>query len=249
MSTIAEPTTSPATGAALLLGCGAVAGALFPVVSFTQAFTRTGFDLRRHAISALTLGDLGWLQTANFALTGLLACAFALGVRRAARPGAAGASALSVRRAARPGAAGTSALSVRRTARPGAAGASALVIGPILIGAYGVAMVGGGVFTPDPALGWPAGAPAGLPEHLSTGSALHTVFGATAFMSLIVAGLVFARRFASRGWTAYSVISSLATFVLTVPPWGEDSASLRFAAGAVLIHAWLAALSLRLGKH
>ncbi|MEV4583106.1 DUF998 domain-containing protein [Nonomuraea jabiensis] len=233
MSTIAEPTTSPATGAALLLGCGAVAGALFPVVSFTQAFTRTGFDLRRHAISALTLGDLGWLQTANFALTGLLACAFALGVRRAARPGVAE----------------TSALGVRRAARTGVAGASALVIGPILIGAYGVAMVGGGVFTPDPALGWPAGAPAGLPEHLSTGSALHTVFGATAFMSLIVAGLVFARRFASRGWTAYSVISSLATFVLTVPPWGEDSASLRFAAGAVLIHAWLAALSVRLGKH
>ncbi|MFF4615568.1 hypothetical protein [Nonomuraea jabiensis] len=74
-------------------------------------------------------------------------------------------------------------------------------------------MVGGGVFTPDPA-----------------------------------AGLVFARRFASRGWMTYSVISSLATFVLTVPPWGEDSAGLRFAAGAVLISAWLAALSVRLGR-
>ncbi|MFI6738236.1 DUF998 domain-containing protein [Nonomuraea sp. NPDC050451] len=212
MSTIADPTTSPATGAALLLGCGAVAGILFPVVSFAQAFTRTGFDLRRHAFSALTLGDLGWLQIANFALTGLLACAFALGVRRAARPGPAGAA------------------------------------GPILIGAYGVAMVGGGIFAPDPALGWPAGAPAGLPEHLSTASALHTVFGATAFLSLMVAGLVFARRFGSRGWMAYSVISSLATFVLTVPPWSEDSASLRFAVGAVLISAWLAALSVRLGK-
>ncbi|MEV4360455.1 DUF998 domain-containing protein [Nonomuraea sp. NPDC049625] len=216
MSTVAEPLTSPARGAALLLGCGAVAGVLFPVVSFTQAFTRTGFDLRRHALSALTLGDLGWLQTANFVLTGLLACAFALGVRRAARPGV--------------------------------TGAAASLIGPILIGAYGVAMVGGGVFAPDPALGWPAGAPAGLPERLSTGSMLHTVFGATAFLSLIVAGLVFARRFASRGWMAYSVVSSLATFVLTVPPWGEDSASLRFAAGAVLISAWLAALSVRLGK-
>ncbi|MER6000730.1 DUF998 domain-containing protein [Nonomuraea angiospora] len=216
MSTSTEPTTSSATGTALLLGCGAIAGILFPVVSFTQAFTRTGFDLRRHALSALTLGDLGWLQTANFALTGLLACAFALGVRRAARPGV--------------------------------AGAAASLIGPILIGAYGVAMVGGGVFAPDPALGWPAGAPAGLPELLSTGSMLHTVFGATAFLSLIVAGLVFARRFASRGWMTYSVVSSLATFVLTVPPWGEDSASLRFAAGAVLISAWLAALSVRLGK-
>ncbi|MEV0201043.1 DUF998 domain-containing protein [Nonomuraea sp. NPDC050691] len=195
------------TGVSLLLGCGTVAGLLFPVASFAQAFTRTGFDLRRHAFSALTLGDLGWLQTATFALTGLLACAFALGVRRTARPG---------------------------------------VAGPILIGVYGVAMVGGGICTPDPALGWPAGAPAGLPEHLSIGSALHTVFGAAAFLSLIVAGLVFARRFAGRGWTACSVIGSLATAALTVPPWSEDSASLRFAAGAVLISGWLAALSLRL---
>ncbi|MEV8638984.1 DUF998 domain-containing protein [Streptosporangium sp. NPDC051023] len=209
-----EATTSSVRGVTpLLLACGTVAGFLFPVVSFAQAFTRTGFDLRRHAISSLALGDLGWLQTANFALTGLLACAFAIGVRRVVRPGVVGTA------------------------------------GPILIGVYGVAMVGGGFFRPDPALGWPAGAPAGLPDHLSTGSAMHTVFGAMAFMSLIVAGLVFARRPASRAWTVHSVTSSLATFVLTVPPWSQDSASLRFAAGAVLISSWLATLSLRLRNH
>ncbi|MBN6056561.1 DUF998 domain-containing protein, partial [Nonomuraea sp. RK-328] len=203
-------TSAPAPGIRLLLGCGTVAGLLFPVASFAQAFTRTGFDLRRHGLSALALGDLGWLQIADFALTGLLACAFALGVRRATRRG---------------------------------------VAGPLLIGVYGVAMVGGGFCTPDPALGWPAGAPAGLPEHLSTAGALHTVFGAAAFLSLIAAGLVFARRFASRDWTAYSVIGSLAAFALTVPPWSEDSAGLRFAAAAALISAWLAALSLRLRNH
>ncbi|MFI6596650.1 DUF998 domain-containing protein [Nonomuraea sp. NPDC050536] len=202
--------TRPVPTVAKLLNCGVLAGFLFPVASFAQAFTRTGFDLRRHALSSLDLGDLGWLQVANFALTGVLACAFAIGVRRASLPGLAG------------------------------------KVGPILIGVYGVAMVGGGVFTPDPALGWPAGAPAGLPEHASTHAVLHTIVGASAFLSLIVAGLVFARALPSRVWTVHSLASSLATFVITVPPWSQDSASLRFAAGAILISSWLATLAWRL---
>ncbi|MEV4656919.1 hypothetical protein [Micromonospora sp. NPDC049301] len=37
-----------------------VVGVLFPALSFGQAFTRSGFDLRRHALSSLTLGDLGF---------------------------------------------------------------------------------------------------------------------------------------------------------------------------------------------
>ncbi|WP_214317881.1 DUF998 domain-containing protein [Nonomuraea sediminis] len=193
-----------------LLDCGVVAGFLFPVASFAQAFTRTGFDLRRHALSSLDLGDLGWLQIANFALTGLLACAFAIGIWRASLPGLAG------------------------------------KVGPILIGVYGVAMVGGGAFTPDPALGWPVGAPEGIPDHLSTHSMLHNVVGATSFFTLMLAGLVFSRAFPSRGWTVHCLVNSLATFVITVPPWGDDSASLRFAAGAILISSWLAALAWRL---
>ena len=42
-----------------LLACGVIAGPLFMVVSLVQAFTRPGFDLKRHAISMLSLGDLG----------------------------------------------------------------------------------------------------------------------------------------------------------------------------------------------
>ncbi|GAA1899386.1 DUF998 domain-containing protein [Asanoa iriomotensis] len=206
---------APDTRAAPLLLCGAAAGVLFVAVSFAQAFTRSGFDLREHALSALTLGDLGWLQVTNFVVTGLLAGAFAIGLRRVLRPG------------------------------------RAATAGPILIGLYGIAMIGGGLFTPDPALGWPAGAPAGLPERQSTGSTVHVVFGAVAFMSLIVAGIVFARREAGRGhrtWATYSVANSVAAFVLTALPWSEESASLRFAVGAVLISSWLVALSCRLHK-
>ncbi|HEX7745959.1 MAG TPA: DUF998 domain-containing protein [Micromonosporaceae bacterium] len=59
----------------------------FPVVSFGQALTRPGFDLRRHSLSSLTLGDLGWQQTINFVLTGLLAVTCAVELRLALRPG------------------------------------------------------------------------------------------------------------------------------------------------------------------
>lgn len=194
----------------LLLGCGTVAGLLFPVLSFGQAFTRSGFDLRRHALSALTLGDLGWLQFLAFVVTGLLAVAFAVGLWRVLRPGRAG------------------------------------TVVPVLVAVYGVAMIGGGIFVPDPALGWPPGAPAGLPEQASTGSILHTVCGAAAFLSLIAAGPLLARRFAARGdrgWALYSAVSGTVAFVLTAPPWSEESASIRFAVGAVLISGWLVALS------
>ncbi|MFF0155715.1 DUF998 domain-containing protein [Micromonospora sp. NPDC005203] len=196
----------------LLLGCGTIAGVLFPALSFGQAFTRSGFDLRRHALSALTLGDLGWLQVIAFAGTGVLAVAFAVGLWRALRPGRAG------------------------------------TVVPVLVGVYGVAMVGGGFFVPDPALGWPPGAPSGLPEQTSTGSILHTVCGAAAFLSLIGAGLLIARRFAGqghRGWALSSAASGVVAFVLTALPWSEESASLRFAVGAVLISGWLVAVSVR----
>ncbi|WP_444947469.1 DUF998 domain-containing protein [Micromonospora ureilytica] len=196
----------------LLLGCGTVAGLLFPVLSFGQAFTRSGFELRRHAVSSLTLGDLGWLQVIAFASTGVLAVAFAVGLWQTLRPGRAG------------------------------------TVVPVLVGVYGVAMVGGGIFVPDPALGWPPGAPAGLPEQASTGSVLHTVCGAAAFLSLIAAGLLLARRFAGQGdrnWALYSAATGAVAFVLTALPWSEGSASIRFAVGAVLISGWLVALSWR----
>jgi hypothetical protein len=74
-------------GTRALLRCGVVAGPLFLTVSLIQAFTREGFDLRRHPLSLLSLGDLGWIQITNFAVTGLLYLACAVGIRRVLRPG------------------------------------------------------------------------------------------------------------------------------------------------------------------
>jgi Protein of unknown function (DUF998) len=70
-----------------LLGCCIIAGPLFVGVSLAQAFTRTGFDLGQHPISLLSLGSLGWLQIANFVVSGVSYVAGAVGLRQALRSG------------------------------------------------------------------------------------------------------------------------------------------------------------------
>ncbi|MCR8643792.1 DUF998 domain-containing protein [Paenibacillus sp. N1-5-1-14] len=64
----------------LLLIGGILSAPLFFLITIAQVFTRTGFDIRIHAISSLTLGDLGWIQSANFIITGLLAVFAAIGI-------------------------------------------------------------------------------------------------------------------------------------------------------------------------
>jgi hypothetical protein len=66
-----------------LLGYGVIAGPIYVVVVGAQAITREGFDPTRHAASRLANGDLGWIQIANFAVTGAMTIAAATGVRRA----------------------------------------------------------------------------------------------------------------------------------------------------------------------
>ena len=68
-----------------LLRAGTIAGPLYLIVGYAQAFTREGFDLSRHALSQLANGELGWIQTLNFVGSGLLVIAGAIGVRRVLR--------------------------------------------------------------------------------------------------------------------------------------------------------------------
>ncbi|WP_239124050.1 DUF998 domain-containing protein [Rhizocola hellebori] len=70
-----------------LLMAGAIAGPLFVAVVLVQAYTRQGFDPAQHPLSSLALGELGWLQIANFVVCGALALAGAFGLRRALAPG------------------------------------------------------------------------------------------------------------------------------------------------------------------
>ncbi|HET6728167.1 MAG TPA: DUF998 domain-containing protein, partial [Jiangellaceae bacterium] len=82
------PSVAPAGAAAAtrrtetraLLACGVVAGPLFIVVGVLQMLTRDGFDPSRHPLSLLSLGDLGWIQIANFVIAGLLFTASGVGM-------------------------------------------------------------------------------------------------------------------------------------------------------------------------
>jgi hypothetical protein len=73
-----------------LLACGILAGPLFVAVGLIQAFTRAGFDLRRHPLSLLSLGGLGWIQITNFVVAGVLYLACAVGMWQVLRPGRSG---------------------------------------------------------------------------------------------------------------------------------------------------------------
>jgi hypothetical protein len=69
-----------------LLGYGVLAGPFYLAVGLVQAFVRDGFDLARHPLSLLANGPGGWVQTVNFALTGLMVLAAAVGFARVLGP-------------------------------------------------------------------------------------------------------------------------------------------------------------------
>jgi hypothetical membrane protein len=67
------------------LACGAVAGPLFTLVFVVVGALRPGYSSLRHLVSSLSLGPQGWIQAANFAVTGLLFLTGASGLGRATR--------------------------------------------------------------------------------------------------------------------------------------------------------------------
>ncbi|MGN9909396.1 DUF998 domain-containing protein [Phytohabitans sp. LJ34] len=197
-----------------LLTAGVLAGPIFVVSVLAQAFTRDGFDPRRHPLSLLALGDLGWIQTTNFVACGVLAFASAFGLRRVLRGGRAG------------------------------------TWGPILIGTYGVGLVWGGVFSADPAYGFPVGTPDGAPEQLSWHGILHGIAPAVAAVALVAAAFVFARRFAAegrRGWVAYSVAAVVADLGLTSVTFATDDYRWMLA-GGIVIWTWAAAVTAQVAR-
>lgn len=165
----------------MLLGGGAAAGPIFIAAGLIQAATRTGFDPVEHPLSLLSVGDLGWIQIANFVLSGLLFLAAAVGMRRVLSPG------------------------------------PASVWGPRLIGAFGAALIVGGVFVTDPGLGFPPGTPQGVPDELSWHAIVHAAAPVVGFMALSLACFVFARRslrLGERRWAVWSIFTGISIQVL-----------------------------------
>jgi len=195
-----------------LLRYGIVAGPVYVAVSLAQAFTRDGFDLRRHAWSLLENGPLGWIQVANFVVTGLATVAAAVGLYRALGPG--------------------------RTR----------TWVPPLVGAYGVSLVGAGVFRADPAPGFPAGTPTGTV--VSWHGMLHFMIGGVGFLCLVAACLVLARRFARdgrRGLARFSAVTGVAFLAgfAGIASGSHGPTTLAFAAAVVLVCGWLSTVSVR----
>jgi hypothetical membrane protein len=70
-----------------LLQCGLVAGPLFMITLLVEGILKPGYDPIRHPGSSLALGPYGWIQSLNFLVSGLLALAFAMGVRQVLKQG------------------------------------------------------------------------------------------------------------------------------------------------------------------
>jgi hypothetical membrane protein len=66
----------------VLLQCGVIAGPVYVFIGLVQALTRSGFDITRHDLSLLSNGSLGWIQVANFLLSGGLTVCTAIGMKR-----------------------------------------------------------------------------------------------------------------------------------------------------------------------
>jgi hypothetical protein len=65
------------------LGYGVLAGPFYLVVGLAQALTRSGYAITRHDLSLLANGPLGWIQIADFVLSGFMTVAAGIGMRRA----------------------------------------------------------------------------------------------------------------------------------------------------------------------
>src|SRR5213075_2882076 len=66
----------------LLLACGVIGPLLFIIVFLIEGATRPGYSAWRHAVSQLSLGEQGWINTINIFVCGLFLLCFAFGLRR-----------------------------------------------------------------------------------------------------------------------------------------------------------------------
>jgi uncharacterized membrane protein len=90
-----------------------------------------------------------------------------------------------------------------------------------LFALVGLAFIAGGIFTADPGLGFPPGAPQGAAKEMSWHGMLHGFAPILGFLALFIALMILARRFGSQGekiWSWITIIVAITTFVLSAMP-------------------------------
>lgn len=118
---------------------------------------------------------------------------------------------------------------------------------PRLIMVNGIGMVAAGVFVMDPADGFPAGTPSGMPGTLSWHSYGHMAAGSIAFTALIAACYVLGRHFSRAGKRGHAVASRVAgTALLVGNGWamsGGTAGSLTLTVGVITAMLWVATVA------
>lgn len=136
------------------------------------------------------------------------------------------------------------AFGLRRVLHPGRGG----TWGPLLVGAYGVGLVGAGLFLADPAQGFPPGTPDGPPATVSGHGLTHLTFASLGFVALIVACFVLSRRFRAAGrpgWRAYSLVTGVVLIITQIALVAAPGAAVNVAYVLTALHAsvWVTVVS------
>jgi len=119
---------------------------------------------------------------------------------------------------------------------------------PSLIAVYGVSLLGAGIFTADPAQGFPVGTPE--VTTVSWHGMLHFAVGGVGFLCLIAACLVLGSRFAGAGRTGLTWFSRVTGVAFLAAFAGIASGSHgpttpAFIAAVLLVWAWLATVCIQ----
>ena len=123
---------------------------------------------------------------------------------------------------------------------------------PAFIGVFGAGLIGAGLFVADPMGGFPPGAPAGRPAHVTLHGTGHFVTAAIGFLGLLIACALFARHFSRSGERGLARSSALAGVVFLAAFVGVASGStaapvvVGFWIGVIVAFTWLTVLCIRL---
>jgi hypothetical protein len=120
---------------------------------------------------------------------------------------------------------------------------------PYLLGLYGLGLIGAGIFSADPALGFPVGTPADAND-VSWQGLLHFVSGGIGILGLIVACFSFARTYARLGqkvlvmFSAVTGVAFLAAFAGIASGQGSPTSIIAFSGAVILSWCWICAVSI-----